>query len=71
MLKYIASIFIKNGQGTSIRTIIGLRSEMSLRGNGKAYQAVVRLIFLCQYETWAIQAAEEKMLAAFDNDRLN
>ncbi len=63
MLKYIASIVIKNGQCTSIRSIIDLRSEMSLCTNGKVYQTVVRLILLCQYETWAIQAAEEKMLS--------
>ncbi len=68
--KYIGSMLVANGQGTEeIRSRINLprsafsrqqsylwsRSEISLRTEGRVYQAVVRSILLYGCETWPVR----------------
>ncbi len=83
--KHLGSMFVANSQGTEeIRSRINLarsafsrlqsclwsRREISLRTNGRVYQAVVRSILLYGCETWPVRVADERMLEFFDNDSI-
>ncbi len=80
--EYLGSMFVANGQGTKkIRTRINLdcsafsrlqsclwsRRKISLSTNGRAYQAVVRLILPYDFETWPVRVADEGMSEVFGN----
>ncbi len=83
--KYLGSMFVANDQDTEeIRSRVNLarstfsrlqsylwsRREISLRTKGRVYRAVMRLILVCDCETWPVRVVDERMLGLFENDSI-